>query len=578
MKPASGILVSIVLLILGLPAAADDLIISRAVLEDRSGTLSIADVAGRINAPAGPGTLFSPGSTNAAYWVRLRVRPPGSGNKVVLFIRPTYLNEVRLYEAGPGDPLTWKTRVTGNLHPYAQRDRASISLGFVVDVSAPETTYYLRVKTRTAPQLNVEALTPEEAERKDHNRDLVMVFFVTSMTALLFWALFSYLLDRQRVVALFALHQAVYTLFGIIATGYLAPLAPAAVPRLLDWANALLYFGINYTAVFFVRELFRTYDPPPALMRGLGVLMWTAPILLAAIVLGYDNLALNANSVLIKIAWVYFVVMAFTLRAENSPSRRVLQVFFVAVLLSNVAFWSASRSERFASVINVSGMQLLIVDGLIIGGLFAMMLHARARRARRKAQQAALDLLLVQRNFEIEQELKMLAEVRAQTDYLTGVFNRRHFVELAERELARSIRFHRPFTMLMIDIDHFKSVNDTWGHSTGDAVLKEVSRVIRDAVRDEDIFGRTGGEEFTAVFVETEGNDAVEIAQRLCTTVENGTFVATGGERVKVTISAGLTELRGRTMSFEGILKEADAALYKAKHTGRNRVVVSQGS
>ncbi|MGA2672468.1 MAG: diguanylate cyclase [Terracidiphilus sp.] len=574
MKVLSGILVLLVGLILAPSALAGNLIVSSTVLGDPTGALTIADVAGRVTSPMG--SSLDASSTNTAYWLCLRVRAPANGSKVVLFIRPSFLNEIRLYEAGSGNPLTWKTRVTGNRYPYRDRDRASTSLSFVVDVTAPEATYYLRFKTRSPMRFGVEAVEPAEAERWDRQRDLVVLFFATAMLCLLFWAILTYLQDRQPVNGLFALHQAVYTLFGIVATGYLAPWIPARFPQLGDGLNIVLYCAISFTPVLFCRALFRPYEPPPLLMRGLNLFLWTFPALLVAIALGYDTQAVNAAAALIKITWLYFVVIAFFLRVERTPSRRLLQIFFVSILMNNVAFWLASRSSRIASVINLTAMQVLIVDGLVIGALFAMILHTRARQTLLEAQQSALDLLLVQKKFEIERELKKQAELQAQTDYLTGLFNRRRFVESAERELERAIRFHSPLTLLMIDIDYFKAINDNWGHGIGDAVLKEVARLIRDALRSVDIFGRTGGEEFAAVLVETDGDHALEIAQRLCTIVADAAIVPPGAERIPVTISIGLAQLNGRKINFSSLLNEADRAMYNAKEAGRNRVAVCE--
>jgi diguanylate cyclase (GGDEF)-like protein len=219
-------------------------------------------------------------------------------------------------------------------------------------------------------------------------------------------------------------------------------------------------------------------------------------------------------------------------------------------------------------------MRILIFDGLIIGGLFAIMLHTRARQLKRDAQQTMLDLLRTQKKFELEQKLKEQAEAQARTDYLTGLFNRRHFVELAERELERSSRYRRPFTMLLIDIDHFKAINDNWGHSFGDAVLQEVSRLMSGALRSVDIFGRIGGEEFAAVIVESEGREAIEVAQRICVTVADALIVSTDGGGFHVTVSIGLAQLDGRNINFDTVLNEADQAMYQAKTTGRNRVEV----
>ena len=573
-KGLLALLVLIAGLMPTLPARASDLVVSRSLLEDKQGTLTIAEVAGRTFTPVSP--TFSMSGTSAAHWVCLRVRRPADGGKVVLYMHPSFLNEIRLYEAGPGDPRTWKTRLTGNLFPYAARDRSDISLGFVVDVSGAEATYYLRIQTRSTAWLDVQGLEPAEADRIEQQRDLTMVFFVTAMLCLLIWSILSYMLNRQSVTGLFAIHQACYTLFSIVTTGYLAPVLPDRFLQLGDWLNMVLYCTINFTPLLFCRALFKPYEPPPVLMRGLNLLLWTYPAVLVAIAVGHDTLAVTATTVLIRFTWLYFAVVAFSLRVEHVPSRRLLRVFFVSIFLNNVIFWQTGISSRFSALVHVTAMQTMIADGLVVGVLFAAIFHSRARQSIKEAQQAALDLLLAQKKLEMERELKKQAERQAQTDYLTGLFNRRRFVELAERELARAIRFKRPLTLLMIDIDRFKAINDTWGHSIGDEVLRSVSLVTRDALRNVDIFGRTGGEEFAAVIVEADGSGAMEVAQRLCAMVANAAIIPQGAERIPVTVSIGLAELKGRTMNFGCLLNEADRAMYAAKKAGRNRVAVCE--
>jgi diguanylate cyclase (GGDEF)-like protein len=573
MKYVLSILAMIAGFVLAHPACADDLVVSRAVLEDAAGTLTISDMPGSEFKPTGP--MLSKSFTDSAHWLRLRVRAPEKGSEVVLFIRQPYLNEIRLYEADAGHPSEWKTRVTGNHYPYGERDIARSTLGFVVNVTSPEATYYLRVNTIAQSHFSVEALTPDEAEHKNDQFDLLEMFFVTAMLSLLLWALQSYLLERQQAVKLFAIHQAVYTLYGMSVMGYLAPWIPAGLPQMADWAIAIPYCGVGFTILLFCRALFKPYDPPPLMMRGLKLFMWAFPLELAAIALGHTIFAVIVNAVLLRAMWWYFVIMTFTLRKEHSPRRFLLQVFFITITLIFSVFWLSYYSSQ-VSAISYMGRQILIANGLIMGGLFAMVLHARARRLQRHAQQAALDLLQVQQKFELEQKLREQAEVQSRTDYLTGLFNRRHFIELAERELARSIRYRRPLTLLMIDIDHYKAINDTWGHNAGDVVLQDVAQLIRATLRNVDIIGRIGGEEFAALLLETEGEHAKEVAQRLCAAVAENAVVLREVARVQVTISIGLTELNGREISFDSLMNEADQAMYGAKQSGRNRVMICE--
>ena len=158
----------------------------------------------------------------------------------------------------------------------------------------------------------------------------------------------------------------------------------------------------------------------------------------------------------------------------------------------------------------------------------------------------------------------------ATTDSLTGLLNRRRFLEAGDAELDRAGRFGHPASLIMFDVDHFKTVNDTLGHAVGDMVLSALARAAGETLRGVDILGRIGGEEFVALLPETGIEDALYAAERLRATVESMEIVA-GKTPLSVTISLGVAQWEGAE-NLEGLLGRADAALYRAKETGRNRV------
>ncbi|MCG2734252.1 sensor domain-containing diguanylate cyclase [Pseudodesulfovibrio aespoeensis] len=160
----------------------------------------------------------------------------------------------------------------------------------------------------------------------------------------------------------------------------------------------------------------------------------------------------------------------------------------------------------------------------------------------------------------------------ATTDSLTGLFNRRRFMELAEREFMRTKRYQGALTMLMMDIDHFKRVNDTHGHGVGDEVLRELARISRTALRELDILGRLGGEEFGVLLPETDAGPAMEVAQRLRRAIEKASM-ATDAGTLRITVSIGAATSNNDAETVETLLKRADVALYEAKQSGRNKVV-----
>lgn len=182
------------------------------------------------------------------------------------------------------------------------------------------------------------------------------------------------------------------------------------------------------------------------------------------------------------------------------------------------------------------------------------------------AQGARLAALVVQRWQQIA-ELKRLAT----TDLLTNLSNRAHFIDSAEAELRRADRFNRDLSVLMIDIDFFKRINDGYGHAAGDEALRVFARALLKETREIDLLGRLGGEEFAVLLPETSPEAALLVAERIRTAVESSSFSFHRSAPICFTVSIGLAYLQSGD-SLDSLLARADEALYRAKHSGRNRV------
>ena len=166
-------------------------------------------------------------------------------------------------------------------------------------------------------------------------------------------------------------------------------------------------------------------------------------------------------------------------------------------------------------------------------------------------------------------------ETLATMDFLTGLSNRRHFETVAHTELSRSQRYMRPFSILMLDIDHFKDVNDRLGHAAGDLILKNVAEICRQGKRSSDFIARVGGEEFALILPETTFGDAHELAERLRRLVEESKQLI-DGQWVRVTVSIGVAGAGPSTSGLGALQRSADEALYEAKRLGRNQVAIAQ--
>lgn len=170
-------------------------------------------------------------------------------------------------------------------------------------------------------------------------------------------------------------------------------------------------------------------------------------------------------------------------------------------------------------------------------------------------------------------EMEWRLEHEARTDSLTGCATRRHFLEVAQGEVSRARRYGGSLSVLMLDLDHFKQVNDSHGHHVGDLTLQKLAEVCRSIIRHEDLAGRLGGEEFAILLIETGRDKAFEAAERLREAVAAMEIPLEDGSSLHVTASIGVATLEEPESDIDAILKRADLALYSAKNAGRNRVV-----
>lgn len=174
---------------------------------------------------------------------------------------------------------------------------------------------------------------------------------------------------------------------------------------------------------------------------------------------------------------------------------------------------------------------------------------------------------------EVQDKNRQLQEI-VKTDWLTSLYNHRHFHERILEEFNRAKRYKLPLSCTLVDIDNFKKVNDTYGHQAGDEVLKSMSNIFRESIRDVDFAARYGGEEFALVFPHTLLDVAEHICERLRKKIESEVFIF-NQTKIKITISLGVSgTLENKTTSYDELIRFADEALYAAKAEGKNRVKV----
>jgi diguanylate cyclase (GGDEF)-like protein len=233
---------------------------------------------------------------------------------------------------------------------------------------------------------------------------------------------------------------------------------------------------------------------------------------------------------------------------------------------SGIIFEPYGDNIKTASILAVP----VNLKGKIIGMISAQSYHPQAYT---QDDQELLEMLATHAAITLANaRLFAQSQKLASTDALTTIYNRRRFFELAEREFKRALRFERPLAMIMLDIDNFKKVNDRYGHPAGDQALYEIAKICLYELRDVDIFGRYGGDEFIVLLPETTLAQATSIAERVRVEIQNAKITLPDNTVITTTISLGIVSLGTSCGSLSILIERADQALYKSKLSGRNQV------
>jgi diguanylate cyclase (GGDEF)-like protein len=305
------------------------------------------------------------------------------------------------------------------------------------------------------------------------------------------------------------------------------------------------------------------------------------------------------DTLLLRLAYFPLFALAAAAFKYIRPRRALAAVSMGATLLAEIIFVEILNRLHFGMTYGIGGFMFFMFMPLVLFQGFSLRLnlcytfiaaalpHLLADAGFAQAFQhkhyavliwpSAVMVMLVQFAFALSylkrSESETALEQASNTDPMTGVSNRRHFMPLLRREIARCRRLNHPVSLLMIDIDHFKQVNDSYGHPVGDQVICALADICRKVSRTIDVVARLGGEEFAILLPEARKEEALAVAERVRAAVENATVKAPGGAELKFTVSVGVAEQPSNDESEEKLIHLADQALYQAKAEGRNRVV-----
>lgn len=251
---------------------------------------------------------------------------------------------------------------------------------------------------------------------------------------------------------------------------------------------------------------------------------------------------------------------------ERSQYRQLLEIYTPIRSQRTGEVIAASeiyqRMDRIPEFIHVSRQESWILIGLACLFVYMALCWIVKNASETIAQQN-----------ERLQEANRTLEEHAVTDFLTKLYNHRYFQERLTEEVGRSSRYQQPLSLLFCDLDRFKQLNDTYGHQTGDLVLRSTAQIVKNTVRATDVAARYGGEEYAIILTNTDKEGATAIAERIRHNVESNRMVLSDGREVRVTISIGVASFPLDAERKKSLVEEADRAMYAAKRCGRNRIV-----
>jgi diguanylate cyclase (GGDEF)-like protein len=549
------------------------------------------------------------------FWLRFTLRSATHVERWMLGVPWPSLNQVTFYAVDPATGQLIDARWSGSDLPRAQKDFGDAGYSFELPLSpGAEVTVLMRVTTANVLFVPIQVAPAKVHHAREFSHAVMLGLLFGALAAMLLYNTALYVLTRDLSYAYYMAYLLAILLYELSVTG----LGVVYVWGQNAWLNErgyALFAALPFVfATLFFREFVRLKDgrgramqrqnaalagiwivlaviaavwPGPLLHR---VMVATAMLTLCAAIYTSLRLARRGNTAAGYFAMAWGVVLVATLGMmlavsgliEFSETLQNVQHagFLVETVLISVALAARIKQEKSQRIeaqretrdvtrqLEDERDEKLRMQELALQVEREAKRELEARVAERT--QALQDVML-----EVEAANRELARISI-TDSLTQTFNRRHFDTELGREVARADRHGSALSLLIIDIDYFKTINDRYGHPVGDAALKHVADLLKaTAARISDVVSRYGGEEFTVILPGTTAEQAFDVAERLRARIEASSFLVEGA-RVPMTVSVGLAERTRHTpRTAQAMVSAADVALYLAKQAGRNRVMLA---
>lgn len=558
---------------------------------DENSTLNIVDIQ-KQKFTSTISNQFTQGYKYGAAWFKLEFNNKSKNHEFVLAFTESFWSSFDLYSYTNS---SWKIQANGLNIPLNKRDIQDVSPAFNIQIPVnSSSTFYIR-GTTISGQIGEFQLYTNKYFYNPSRVTLTQVYFIYAFVLLAFVLLniYNFIITKESVYIYYITYVIAFILFIAMQSGFYISLG------LTNWKEGLHVVGAIMVFFFFVFSInFLELTKNSPLVYKIFKYLSVGFILFALLIqlnIPYTSLLFNIFASFMLMTMLIIAIRIFFHGFNDAKYYLIALIFYIPTM--------SLMSLTFNNIIpNTDITRYAFIVGSFIEIFFFTLIltnkYITVNKEKIKVQNALLDekaknektlkseidkqtQYLLETNEHLMNKTKELQKIKKQltieatTDVLSGLYNRRYFFENAQSIFYTSLRYKQNLSILMMDIDHFKNVNDTHGHLFGDRVIRVFSSILKDLSRESDIVARYGGEEFIVLLPQTDIKQANNLAQRIRSIIEKEEFTTKKDEKLVITVSIGITQLKATSdVDIMHLIGRCDKALYKAKNEGRNRVEI----
>jgi len=524
--------------------------------DDRSSLLTVDDIEKKNFKETIP-NQFTLGYKYDNVWFKIEIENQSDNEDFVLYFTESIWSVLDLYTKKNNQ---WNVQKNGLAIPVSEREITDSSPAFNLHIASGETSVFYIKGNTIASQLGEFQLFSKKEFFNPNRITITEWYIIYSFVLFIFILLnlYNFIVIKERIYAYYIMYVFIYIVFTFMHGGVYISLG------FPNWEEGLHVLGqlVLFSLLLFSIEFLKLEVTFPQMKKvfnylALGSLFFA---LLLSQNLPYSTVASNVYFSGTLLCIVYVAVRVLKNGFDGA------KYYLIALMLFLPTMAIMAMNFNAMMVNNDFTRYTFLIGAFIEIFLFTILLTDRYMNINKTNN------LLTLKTVELENMRKQLT-IEATTDVLSGLYNRRYFYDISKKYYETANKYNKELSVLMIDIDEFKKVNDTYGHDVGDSIIEETGKILSKITRKNDVVARYGGEEFIILLAETGIDNAVELAEFIRANIEKNYIMLDNGEAVHVTVSIGVTELNNITdRDIEETIKRCDNALYEAKDQGRNRV------